>query len=101
MLAPAILLLASTTTPANPASSASERRVPIFSPKNRKPTSAVNSTVIELAIAPMPAGARCAAPANRMTGPAELIAPLSAVGTASGRERVGPYDEIQVVRGSL
>src|SRR3546814_5309514 len=78
MLAPAILLLASTTTPANPASSASERRVPIFSPKNRKPTSAVNSTVIALAIAPMPAGARCAAHANRMNGTAELIAPISA-----------------------
>src|SRR3546814_7304125 len=78
MLAPATLPLASTTTPANQAISASERRVPIFSPKNRKPTSAVNSTVIALAIAPTPAGARCAAQANRLNGTAELIAPINA-----------------------
>src|SRR5690606_6426711 len=86
MLAPATLLLASTTTPANPASNASERRAPIFSPKNRKPTSAVNSTVIALAIAPMPAGARCAAHANSTNGTAELIAPISA---SFGHDRAG------------
>src|SRR5690554_4324844 len=77
-LMPATLPLARTTTPANPASSATARRVPMRSPKNRKPISAVNSTVIALAIAPMPAGARCAAQANRRNGTAELIAPISA-----------------------
>jgi hypothetical protein len=38
----------------------------------------VNNTVIELQIAPMPAGARCAAHANSTNGTAELIAPISA-----------------------
>jgi hypothetical protein len=52
--------------------------IPIFSPKNKKPTSAVNSTVIALQIAPIPAGARCAAQANNTNGTAELIAPMSA-----------------------
>ena len=75
MLAPAVLPLANTTTPAKPTSNATARCAPIFSPKNRNPTSAVNNTAIALVIAPIPAGARCAAQANRMKGIAELIRP--------------------------
>src|SRR6478672_6022545 len=78
MLAPAVVPLARTTTPAKPTSSDTTRVRPIFSPKNRKPTSAVNNTVIALAIAPMPAGARSAPQANSMNGTAELVAPISA-----------------------
>jgi hypothetical protein len=62
----------------NPIASAIDRHTPIRSPKNRNAISVVKGTVIALAIAPIPAGARCAAHAKRMKGSAELIAPISA-----------------------
>ncbi|KAG1318940.1 hypothetical protein G6F63_014985 [Rhizopus arrhizus] len=61
MLRPDTLAVASTTTPAKPTSSAPARRMPIFSPKNRKAISAANSTVMALQIAPSAAGACSAA----------------------------------------
>lgn len=78
MLSPATLTVASTTTPAKPTSRAIARRMPIFSPKNRKAISAANNTVMALQIAPIAAGARCAAQANSTNGMAELITPMGA-----------------------
>jgi hypothetical protein len=54
--------------------------------QNRNATSAVNSTAMLFVIAPMPAGARCAAHANSENGTAELIRPISAIfGQCSAR----------------
>ncbi len=75
---PDTFAVASTTTPEKPTSNANARRGPIFSPKNRKPISAANSTVIALQIAPIAAGARSAAQANSTNGNAEFTRPMGA-----------------------
>src|SRR4029079_12221410 len=74
LLPPAVLPLASTATPMNPTSRPNARRLLICSLKTTKATSAVHITAVAFVIAPIPAGARCAAQANNEKGIAVLIA---------------------------
>ena len=80
--------MASTTTPTKPVTRAIARRMPIFSPNTTNATSAANSTVIALQIAPIAAGARCAAQANSRNGSAELMIPIAA---SRGHRRKGNW----------
>src|SRR5690606_29311571 len=96
-LAPAVLPLASTSTPPKPTSRASARRPLMRSPKNCTPTSAVNNTVSALAMAPTPAGARSAAQAYRLKGIAELIAPIIA---SFGHSRSGNRERARHRKGN-
>ncbi len=76
-LAPAVLPLASTTTPMKPAVMPMARRVWIFSPKSSSASSGAKMAVVALLIAATPAGARPVAQANSRKGIAELIEPMA------------------------
>ncbi len=91
-LSPLTRSLASTITPIRPTISAINRRSEIASRHTAKATTAVNNGVIELAIAPTPAGARSAPHANSVNGIAELSSPTMArrihnTGEIAPRER--------------
>ena len=78
---PAVLPLASTATPTKPASRPNARRLLMCSLKTTNATSAVNITAVAFVMAPMPAGARCAAQANSENGIAVLMAEITMSGS--------------------